>query len=131
MSDTEPLGGQLERSDTGSDTSPLRVSLTVADRDTLLDMMAALNDREVPVRTEDIARLSLDDTETATIDLQTLTDKQRETLRIALRTGYYEQPRKADLADLADEIGVSKSAVSQRLRSAEAKIIKNALEDYR
>jgi predicted DNA binding protein len=123
--------GELDSPDEGEESSPLRVSLTVADRETLLEMMAAIEEREVPVRTEDIFRLSLHDTETATLDLKKLTEKQRETLEIALRTGYYEQPRGANLADLAAEIGVSKSAVSQRLRSAEAKIIKNAFGEYR
>ena len=132
MSDSSRrLNGELGPPDEGEESSPLRVSLTVADRETLLEMMAAIKDREVPVRTEDIFRLSFHDTETATLDLKKLTEKQRETLEIALRTGYYEQPRGANLADLAGEIGVSKSAVSQRLRSAEAKIIKNAFGEYR
>jgi predicted DNA binding protein len=132
MSDSKQrFDSELDPSEEDDEPSPLRVSLTVADRDTLLEMMAAIDDRNVPVRTEDIFRLSLHETETATLDLKKLTDKQRETLEIALRTGYYEQPRKADLSDLADEIGVSKSAVSQRLRSAEAKIIKNAFCEYR
>lgn len=132
MSDSERrYDGQLEPSGKETDSSPLRVSLTVADRETLLEMMAALDERDVSVRTEDIFRLSMDEADTTTLDLQKLTDKQRETLEIALRTGYYEQPRNADLADLAGEIGVSKSAVSQRLRSAEAKIIKNAFGEFR
>lgn len=132
VSDSERrYDGQLEPTGKETDSSPLRVSLTVADRETLLEMMAALDERDVPVRTEDIFRLSMDEADTATLDLQKLTDKQRETLEIALRTGYYEQPRNADLADLAGEIGVSKSAVSQRLRSAEAKIIKNAFGEFR
>lgn len=122
---------ELDPSDKDTESSPLRVSLTVADRETLLEMMAAIDDRDVPVRTEDIFRPSLHETDTATLDLKKLTDKQRETLEIALRTGYYEQPRNADLSDLAGDIGVSKSAVSQRLRSAEAKIIKNAFGEYR
>lgn len=133
MGDTEPHHGgpDMTPPDTNPEASPLRVILTVADRDTLMDMMAAVNENEIPVRTEDIAQLSLEDTETATLDLQQLTDKQRRTLEIALQTGYYEQPRKSDLGDLADEIGVSKSAVSQRLRAAEAKIIKNAFGEYK
>lgn len=132
MSDSEKLTRQhMNPPDPDSESSPLRVTLTVADRDTLLDMMGVLNEGEIPVRTENISRLTLEDTQTATLDLQNLTDKQRRTLEIALKTGYYEQPRKADLADLADRLGVSKSAVSQRLRAAEAKIIKNALGEYK
>jgi predicted DNA binding protein len=37
--------------------------------------------------------------------------------------GYYEQPRTTDLGAIADELGVSESAVSQRLNNAETKLV--------
>lgn len=45
-----------------------------------------------------------------------LTDTQRETLRTALEVGYFEIPRDESLTDLADRLGVSDTAASQRLR---------------
>jgi len=45
-----------------------------------------------------------------------LTDVQRETLYAALDAGYFEIPRAVTLTELADDLGVSDSAVSQRLR---------------
>ncbi|WP_276270764.1 bacterio-opsin activator domain-containing protein [Haloarcula litorea] len=45
-----------------------------------------------------------------------LTATQYETLRAALEAGYFEVPRRTSLTDLAAELGVSDSAVSQRLR---------------
>ncbi|ELZ29819.1 bacterio-opsin activator HTH domain-containing protein [Halogeometricum pallidum JCM 14848] len=47
-----------------------------------------------------------------------MTDLQRRTLTVALREGYFEVPRSATLSDLAAELGVSKQAVSERLRRA-------------
>lgn len=41
---------------------------------------------------------------------------QRETLGVAFESGYFEVPRRMTLEDLADELGVSDTAVSQRLR---------------
>ena len=41
---------------------------------------------------------------------------QRETLRLAHERGYFEIPREATLADLANELDVSDQAVSERLR---------------
>ncbi|MFC4358076.1 helix-turn-helix domain-containing protein [Halobium salinum] len=45
-----------------------------------------------------------------------LTRAQAETLALAIDAGYFEVPRKASLSDLATQLGISDSAVSQRLR---------------
>ena len=45
-----------------------------------------------------------------------LTRTQRDTLEAALANGYFEIPRRITLAELAAELGVSDTAVSQRLR---------------
>ena len=52
-----------------------------------------------------------------------LTDKQREVVRLAVNQGYYANPRRITLGELADEVGVTKAAVSQRLNAVEAKLI--------
>lgn len=57
------------------------------------------------------------------IDMCVLTPLQRETLVFAIENGYYDEPRETDLEELSDALGVSKSAVSQRLRTAERKLI--------
>lgn len=58
-----------------------------------------------------------------------LTDLQRETLSVALRRGYFEVPRSATLSDLADELGVSKQAVSERLRRALSLLAADAVDE--
>lgn len=58
-----------------------------------------------------------------------LTDIQRETLAVAVRRGYFEVPRAATLSDLADELGVSKQAVSERLRRALARLAADAVDE--
>jgi len=45
-----------------------------------------------------------------------LTDQQRRTLGLAYENGYFEEPRKADLEELANELGVTPSAASGRLK---------------
>jgi predicted DNA binding protein len=54
-----------------------------------------------------------------------LTACQRETLRLAHERGYFAIPRDVTLADLADELGVSNQAVSERLRRACARLAAN------
>lgn len=60
------------------------------------------------------------------LDLQDLTQKQRQAAVRALAAGYYELPRETTLAELAVELDISKSALSQRLAAVEAKLAKAA-----
>ncbi|WP_331236171.1 helix-turn-helix domain-containing protein [Natronorarus salvus] len=63
---------------------------------------------------------------------RSLTETERETFEVASRFGYYETPRGATLADLADHFEISKTAVSMTLRRGERKILgaaMTALED--
>lgn len=52
-----------------------------------------------------------------------LTSCQRETLQLAHERGYFDIPRQATLGDLADDLGVSNQAVSERLRRGCARIV--------
>ncbi|MFC6730931.1 helix-turn-helix domain-containing protein, partial [Natronoarchaeum mannanilyticum] len=52
-----------------------------------------------------------------------VTEAQREAIRVADRLGYYDDPRDADLGDVADELGISRSAASQRLNGAASTLV--------
>jgi hypothetical protein len=58
-----------------------------------------------------------------------ITEKQEVAIETALGKGYYEKPRQASVSDLAEELGVTDSAVSQRLGAAEAKLVKSLFDD--
>jgi len=51
-----------------------------------------------------------------------LTDAQREVFRLALERGYFDIPRRTTLVDIAEELGISDQAVSERLRRGQTKI---------
>ncbi|MEF8841552.1 MAG: helix-turn-helix domain-containing protein [Haloarculaceae archaeon] len=55
-----------------------------------------------------------------------LTDRQLAALQLALESGYYEQPRKTSLRELADETAVARSTYEEHLRKAENKLLTNA-----
>lgn len=59
----------------------------------------------------------------ATSGRVTLTPKQREALAAAVEAGYYARPREATLEDLAEELDLTRSAVSQRLTGVERKLV--------
>jgi predicted DNA binding protein len=47
-----------------------------------------------------------------------LTDRQREALVLAVERGYYDIPRTCTTVELAEELGISDQAVTERLRRA-------------
>lgn len=53
----------------------------------------------------------------------TLTDRQKETLKVALEAGYYENPKQATQKDVADRLGRSDGTVGEHLRKIEKKIL--------
>lgn len=90
----------------------------------ILEAIAAVDGTELAIR--DVRAL---DGRTVTVDTDVLTDVQRETLVHAVEEGYYATPRLVDLDCLAEEFDVSKSAISQRLRKAEAAIVRHVVSD--
>lgn len=102
-----------------------RIRTFVADREMLTALVAALRDAGGTVRLRRISEMpTVDgDGETVRVSLDALTEIQRETLRTAVASGYYATPRGTSLDALADEFGVSKSAVSRRLHAAENKLV--------
>ncbi|QLG61525.1 helix-turn-helix domain-containing protein [Halorarum salinum] len=56
-----------------------------------------------------------------------LTEEQHETLMTALREGYFDVPRTVTIEELADVLGVSSNAVSQRLRRATTNLVRHTL----
>lgn len=52
---------------------------------------------------------------------------QREILLLAAERGYFDVPRRASLADLADDLGVSSQAASERLRRGLDSLVERAL----
>ena len=58
----------------------------------------------------------------------TLTDRQLAAVRAARDVGYYEVPRQATAADVADDLNCSPSTASEHLRKAEARLVEAFLK---
>jgi predicted DNA binding protein len=56
-----------------------------------------------------------------------LTDCQREALVLAVTVGYYDLPREASTATIADELGISDQAVTERLRRGIVNLVEHTL----
>lgn len=108
----------------GVEDETMRVSTYVDDRTAVRGLVERLRDVVADVT---LARLTIVDgpsaTEQATFDLSALTPKQREALELAVVRGYFDDDVDTSLGDLADELEISKSALSQRIRTAQSKIV--------
>jgi predicted DNA binding protein len=56
-----------------------------------------------------------------------LTERQREALVLAVERGYYDIPRTCTTVELAEELGISDQAVTERLRRAIDTLTKNSI----
>jgi predicted DNA binding protein len=56
-----------------------------------------------------------------------LTTEQFESLEAAFEAGYYEVPRDVDQSELAEQMGISHQALSERLRRATGALVEDAL----
>ena len=55
-----------------------------------------------------------------------LTERQNEMFRSAMRAGYWDVPRRITMAQLAKDMGISKSAVAEMLATIEMKVLHEA-----
>lgn len=60
-----------------------------------------------------------------------VSDKQREALLAAFDHGYYDVPRSGSGTELAEQLGVSQQAISNRLRRGIYRLIKNTIGRHR
>lgn len=96
----------------------LLYSVTLPDRSGLAPLVEALRESGSTVTVTRICTADEVDGESPV-----LTEKQFETIQLAIRAGYYDRPRRATLDDLATELGITTSAASQRLNSVKRRLI--------
>ena len=102
----------------------------LSDRSAIGDLVADLEEISRRVSLRRLSRQATDcDADPITIDLSSLTEKQQEAATLAVSKGYYEQPRETTVDQLADELDISKSAVSQRLSAVESKLATAVFDD--
>ncbi|MDG6983627.1 MAG: helix-turn-helix domain-containing protein [Nitrososphaerota archaeon] len=81
-------------------------------------ILAHLEKEGIETRIEDVAPLER---------RPTLTGRQKQIMATAVASGYFEFPRKISLTGLSQLVGVKPSTLSEILRSAERRIMANAL----
>lgn len=115
--------------DSSEKDAGVRMSLSVTDAEAARDLLVCLGDNEgISLSVDCVARES---SPPCVLTIDDLSERQLDTAEIAVKRGYYEKPREASLADLAEEFDVSKSAISQRLTQVERKLVRSLVESCR
>lgn len=97
------------------------------DLDALVEGLGDISDR---VSLRRLSKRGPDcDADPVTVDLSALTEKQQEAAVLAVSKGYYQTPRRTSVDRIADELGITKSAVSQRLSAVESKLATAVFDD--
>jgi predicted DNA binding protein len=99
-----------------------KVSARFADRSDLDAFRNACGETGVEFRP-----LRLFETEADPADDYGLTTPQHEALLAAYRMGYFDVPRDSDLSDLADELDTTTSALSERLRRGQRRLLERTI----
>jgi hypothetical protein len=107
------------------DTDQWQFELRFPDNDALSAFKQACDRSDLPT---DVRRVYDErEPEEPTEPVYGLTGPQREALLLAVRNGYYDIPRRETTVELAEELGISDQAVTERLRRAITTLVQNSL----
>ena len=102
----------------------LFVTFYAAELSILQAVLTDLTDRFVAVRVDTLTREDGDDpARSVFVDSGSLTDRQREVLETALAMGYFEFPKRANMNEVADALGISPSTAREHLSRAQRKVL--------
>lgn len=110
---------------------PLEMPFKIADGEAVWELTApgdSLSDLGTQLREKGVS-FSIDYIQPDISTEELLTESQAEILSEAIEAGYYESPRACSLTELAEEIGLASSTVSETLHRAESKIVKKYAGD--
>lgn len=117
------VGGFLVNTETKG--SGWLVHLLLPDRDALNTIWEYTTEKDISL---DIIEI-YGNTDTDGMESYGLTDEQRDALQIAYAHGYFDEPRSIKLNEAADEMGLSSTAMSGRLRRGIRNLISTTIAE--
>jgi hypothetical protein len=108
-----------------ADDESITISVYHEDRETVPELVESLRETGYVVDVKRLVGVDRKMVEESTVlcNLSVLTEKQREAVDLAKERGYYDRCADACMESMAEELDISKSALSRRLKSAEAKLM--------
>lgn len=108
-----------------TDDDSITVTVYPDERETIPKLVESIRDLGYVLDIERLVGVSPELLADSTVlcDLSVLTEKQREAVELAVQRGYYARDGDAGMTELAEALDISNSALSRRLKSAEAKLM--------
>ncbi|WP_207588186.1 helix-turn-helix domain-containing protein [Halomontanus rarus] len=103
------------------------IKTRMPDRETLAEFKSFCDESDIGFELQQLYRTARTG-EDGAIGEHGLTAAQREALVTAYERGYFEEPRQASLRDLGEELDVSSTAVSGRLRRGTALLVEELVQ---
>lgn len=101
---------------TSHDDGTVEWTLALSGKNSLKQLLERLADENIRVEIRRLSRI---------IDKRQLTPRQERVVRMAMDMGYFDFPRRTGLQKLAKTLKVSPASLSETLRSAERKILRD------
>lgn len=98
------------------------LKLRINSRRALADLRSYCDDRDIPFQLVRLYELT-----DPKLGQYNVSQKQRELLIVGLEMGLFEIPREATLEEVAEAIGISPKAASERLRRGQTNLVSNTL----
>jgi len=114
-----------------ADAGDLEVVFHAESFDQLQTIVGEFRDRYREVDIQRLVRAPTGGTprDTVFVDRGKLTERQLEALRTAYEMGYFAQPRGANATDVADELDITPSTLTEHLTAAQRKLFADVLEE--
>ncbi len=113
-------------------TDELRIEFCARDFDELRTVIAHLRDRFPRMEIEKLVRSPVDHCEHSSdpvrVDRARLTQRQVEVLEAAFEMGYFDRPRGANAKEVAANLGIHPSTLTEHLTVAQSKLLEEVLE---
>ncbi|MEF8783509.1 MAG: helix-turn-helix domain-containing protein [Haloarculaceae archaeon] len=109
----------------------LHVTLHTSDMAQLRGLLTDLQEEFGSVSMEYLvqSRQGSDKPDLVPVDLDRLTDRQRDVIETAYGMGYFEYPRGANASEVAEALGIKPSTLAEHLAAAQSKLFEELLDE--
>ena len=113
-----------------ADDGEVTIVFHAAEFETLQTVMGEFRERYPPVNVKRLLQPPLDGDieERVFVNRAKLTDRQHEALAMAHEMGYFERPKRANASDVAAELDIAQSTLTEHLVTAERKLLDDILD---
>lgn len=120
----ESLGHPVTDVTVRTDPTRLVVTLSLPSVEPLGGIVEAIEAEGGSVTLDRLTRSGgVDGSDPVVVDRARLTGRQREVLRAARRLGYFEYPREASAAEVAEALGIARSTFAEHLAAAQKQVV--------